>query len=298
MTVPYATSSGTAGYSQILAISAAIDARTRQYAPLLPVLGTYRTVIRPGGFISLPRPATPTTVAIISRAVTLGSTTAELAIEAGNAQLVIDERDLSAGGQIQTRTPEPTAYRWLSNRIWRLSYYGAAGLIDSLGGYGYRADGGYGGYEGEVWIDGVMGWGNRVPVRTEYPGTLSVSADTMTYTDGAEGATPPPQGTVYQWGRELMAVREVRGTASPWTLALDRGMAETERAGHAANTDLFRLDAPANLREATTIVAKRWGQIDKQPGAGPAADPTGDITPSLYRNIDHLLLEYMRPAEA
>lgn len=283
MSVPYAIAADENDYALVMAASSAIENRVNQHAPLLSVETTYRTLLQEGGYISLPRPCTPTTVAILEPEAYTTVTTAADLVARGGARLVVDERTLSIHRSTQQRS-ETTAYRWESNRIWRLVSYGASGLW--YGGWGYQNQ--------PVWVDGIMGWGKRISDRVGWPSSLALDADSAAYT----GAVAPGLGTALQWGRELMAVSAVSGSAGAWTVGLDRGLADTEQAEHAASTDLYRLDPKPNLRTATALLAKRYAQVDRQPGAGPAWDPEGDTTPSVWRNIDPLIREFVRPFEA
>ena len=280
MAIPYAPVASTLAYGQVMAASAAIDARTKQHAPLLAIQTTYRTTLR-SSFISLPRPVTPTTVAVIEERVDIAEMTAAAALAVDGVRLAVDARTLSVGGQ-ERRVTNAMTYRWYSDRLWEfVDYYGS-------NGYGF-------GYEDAVWIDGVMGWGRRVPVHgTGYAESLAADAETIAFT----GAEAPSAGTALQWDSELMAVSAVGGAGGAFTLNLDRGLDGTEIADHAASTTLVRLTVPANLREATLLVAKRIGHLDDQPGAGPAWSTEGDTTVNLFRNVDPLIAEFVRPHEA
>ena len=267
-------------YDGILAASAAIDARTSQHAPLLAIQTTYRTTLR-SSFVSLPRPVTPTTVAVIEERVDIAEMTAAAALAVDGVRLAVDARTLSVGGQ-ERRVTNAMTYRWYSNRLWEfVDYYGS-------NGYGF-------GYEDAVWIDGVMGWGRRVPVHgTGYAESLAADAETIAFT----GTTAPSVGTALQWDDEICAVRAVAGDPGAFTLNLDRGLDGTEIADHAASTTLVRLTVPANLRAACVILAKRYSSISNRPGSGGAFSPDIGQEALVWANVDPLIAEFWRPHEA
>ena len=259
-----------------MAASGAIDQRVGQESALLAIEQTYRTLVIDCRFVMLPRPATPTAVAIIDEpTLDIAPATATLALSVGVARLAIDQAALSVGGEREVIRDDALPYRWLGPFAWE--------LVSPIRQYS------------AVWVDGLMGWGTRTQQHgMGYDSALSASASTMRSTASAK----PLVGTAFQWDRELLAIAAVVGEAGDWTLTLARGLDGTIPATHVSSTTLYELGVPDDLNYACVIVAKRYADARAQPGAGPSYDPTGNPSPSVWRNVDELLRKYRRPLAA
>ena len=279
--LPYATTdqindlpTGVSAFQSIVAASSAIDARLRQDRALLAYLQTFRTTVIDGRYVQFPRPTTSESVAVISPSITIAITTVADALTVDGVRLAVDAQAIGAGG-VQMMDNETVVYQWLGPFSWRFQNELAAGTA--------------------IWVDGMMGWGERVQQHAEgYADALSAGADTI----ANDGEDAPLVGTALQWDREVMAITSVVGTARDWTLTLARGLEGSTPAAHATTSTLYRLVPPAELNSACVLVAKRIADGLANPGQGPAFDIDGDPSTSFWRNVDGLLERYRRPIAA
>lgn len=263
--------------ASLIAASRAIDARLGQ-REMGYSLRTLRSLVINSLYVSLPIPGDINVVALARPGLSIvDNTTAEDALSVMGVRLAVDEETLGVGPPEGER-PTPLAYQRISKRNLRFTTPVDARSL--------------------VLIDGVLGYGSRRSLHgigTWKPLTAGVYEAENTHT--GDPVSPLPAGTTLVWGRESMVITGVTSVDGPPQIHT-YAVARDNESDHGASTDLWQLNPPYDLAEATAIVGGRFGHIKANPMGG-TYDPSGqDISPGVWRNVSGLLRDFERPATA